>query len=138
MGSEKESENGELPDLEKQRLGGGGGGGDETSLLPNLTTVDVVPPLEQVVVSGGAFSEVHEPPTATAAVNFSEEVPSPKKDHLSRTSSSHEQCRVCQQEKDQVLIDLGCQCRGRLAKSHRSCTDTWFRTRGTNGRYSKG
>ncbi|RXH95876.1 hypothetical protein DVH24_008376 [Malus domestica] len=156
MGGEKESENGELPDLEKQQLGG-----PETSSLPSLATVDTVLPLQQVVVSGGASSEVHEPPTVTATVKFSEEVPSPKKDHLSRTSSSHEQCRrvsknrwifnynlmvedhmvfeiefyyvgVCQQEKDEVLIDLGCQCRGGLAKSHRSCIDTWFRSRGSN------
>lgn len=90
MGGEKESENGELLDLEKQQLGGGG---PETSSLPSLATVDTVLPLQQVVVSGGASSEVHEPPTVTATVNFSEEVPSPKKDHLSRTSSSHEQCR---------------------------------------------
>ncbi|XP_009360233.1 E3 ubiquitin-protein ligase MARCHF2 isoform X1 [Pyrus x bretschneideri] len=129
MGGEKESENGELLDLEKQQLGGGG---PETSSLPSLATVDTVLPLQQVVVSGGASSEVHEPPTVTATVNFSEEVPSPKKDHLSRTSSSHEQCRVCQQEKDEVLIDLGCQCRGGLAKSHRSCIDAWFRSRGSN------
>ncbi|CAN6578744.1 unnamed protein product [Malus baccata var. baccata] len=130
MGGEKESENGGLPDLEKQQLGGGGC--PETSSLPSLATVDTVLPLQQVVVSGGASSEVHEPPTVTATVNFSEELPSPKKDHLSRTSSSHEQCRVCQQEKDEVLIDLGCQCRGGLAKSHRSCIDTWFRSRGSN------
>ncbi|KAL5833229.1 hypothetical protein ACOSQ3_016903 [Xanthoceras sorbifolium] len=64
-----------------------------------------------------------------------EELPplmSPKKGYLSRSSSSHEQCRVCQQEKEEVLIDLGCQCRGGLAKAHRSCIDTWFRTKGTN------
>uniref|UniRef100_A0A7N0UIH3 RING-CH-type domain-containing protein n=1 Tax=Kalanchoe fedtschenkoi TaxID=63787 RepID=A0A7N0UIH3_KALFE len=57
---------------------------------------------------------------------------SPKKPHLSRNSSSHKQCRVCQQEKDEDLISLGCQCRGELAKTHRSCIDTWFRTKGSN------
>uniref|UniRef100_A0A7N0U977 RING-CH-type domain-containing protein n=1 Tax=Kalanchoe fedtschenkoi TaxID=63787 RepID=A0A7N0U977_KALFE len=57
---------------------------------------------------------------------------SPKKAHLSRNSSSHEQCRVCQQEKDEDLITLGCQCRGELARAHRSCIDTWFRTKGSN------
>lgn len=59
-------------------------------------------------------------------------VASPKKGSLSRTNSSHEQCRVCQQEKEEDLIDLGCLCRGGLAKAHRSCIDTWFRTRGSN------
>ena len=40
--------------------------------------------------------------------------------------------RVCQQEKEELLIDLGCHCRGALARAHRSCIDTWFRTRGSN------
>lgn len=57
---------------------------------------------------------------------------SPKKVCLSRNSSSHEQCRVCQQEKEEALIELGCLCRGGLAKSHRSCIDAWFRTKGSN------
>ncbi|KAG6636396.1 hypothetical protein CIPAW_11G108300 [Carya illinoinensis] len=39
---------------------------------------------------------------------------------------------VCQQEKEEILIDLGCHCRGGLAKAHRSCIDTWFCTRGSN------
>jgi len=60
-------------------------------------------------------------------------VASPKKPpHLSRNSSGHDQCRVCQEEKEECLIDLGCQCRGGLAKAHRSCIDAWFRTRGSN------
>ncbi|KAK9145897.1 hypothetical protein Sjap_005800 [Stephania japonica] len=57
---------------------------------------------------------------------------SPKKCSLSRSESAHEQCRVCQQQMEEPLIDLGCQCRGGLAKAHRSCIDTWFRTRGSN------
>ncbi|WCJ26673.1 RING/U-box superfamily protein [Euphorbia peplus] len=57
---------------------------------------------------------------------------SPTKVYLSRTTSSEEQCRVCQQEKEEVLINLGCKCKGGLSKSHRSCIDTWFRTRGSN------
>ncbi|XP_031274711.1 uncharacterized protein LOC116133177 isoform X3 [Pistacia vera] len=57
---------------------------------------------------------------------------SPKKGYLSRSGSSHEQCRVCQQDKEEVLIDLGCKCRGGLAKAHRSCIDTWFRSKGSN------
>ncbi|XP_010518172.1 PREDICTED: uncharacterized protein LOC104793511 [Camelina sativa] len=55
-----------------------------------------------------------------------------KKVSLSRNSSSHEQCRVCQQEKEEALIELGCHCRGGLAKAHRSCIDAWFRTKGSN------
>ncbi|KAL7221914.1 hypothetical protein ACSBR1_023791 [Camellia fascicularis] len=57
---------------------------------------------------------------------------SPKKELLSRNASCHEQCRVCQQEKEEDLIDLGCQCRGGLAKAHQSCINTWFHTRGSN------
>ncbi|KAJ9173819.1 hypothetical protein P3X46_016918 [Hevea brasiliensis] len=59
-------------------------------------------------------------------------VDSSKKGYLSRTVSSNEQCRVCQQDMEEVLIDLGCKCKGGLAKAHRSCIDTWFRTRGSN------
>ncbi|KAK1557957.1 hypothetical protein Q3G72_034721 [Acer saccharum] len=59
-------------------------------------------------------------------------VMSPKNGYLSRSPSSHAQYRVCQQDKDEVLIDLGCQRRGGLAKAHRSCIDTWFRIRGSN------
>ncbi|CAN1299465.1 hypothetical protein LINPERPRIM_LOCUS24221 [Linum perenne] len=57
---------------------------------------------------------------------------SPTKPSLSRVSSSHDHCRVCQQDKEEVLIDLGCKCKGGLAKSHRSCIDAWFMTRGSN------
>ena len=41
-------------------------------------------------------------------------------------------CRVCQEEKEEELIDLGCHCRGGLAKAHQSCIETWFNTRGSN------
>ncbi|KAF6156737.1 hypothetical protein GIB67_033206 [Kingdonia uniflora] len=54
------------------------------------------------------------------------------KGSLSRSGSSQEQCRVCQQQEGEDLIDLGCKCRGGLAKVHRSCIDTWFRTKGSN------
>lgn len=54
------------------------------------------------------------------------------KGHHSRTPSSPAQCRVCQEEKDEVLIDLGCHCRGGLAKAHRSCIEAWFRTKGSS------
>lgn len=59
-------------------------------------------------------------------------VESRKKLNLSRNSSHHEQCRVCQEEKEEELIDLGCHCRGGLAKAHQSCIETWFNTRGSN------
>ncbi|XP_068635793.1 uncharacterized protein [Aristolochia californica] len=56
----------------------------------------------------------------------------PKKMGLVRADSVHEQCRVCQQQSEEALMDLGCHCRGELAKAHRSCIDMWFRTRGSN------
>ncbi|XP_064990009.1 uncharacterized protein LOC135627731 [Musa acuminata AAA Group] len=55
-----------------------------------------------------------------------------KKGFLSRSGSYQEQCRVCQQETEEPLIDLGCRCRGELAKAHHSCIDTWFHTKGSN------
>ncbi|KAK4792182.1 hypothetical protein SAY86_022617 [Trapa natans] len=59
-------------------------------------------------------------------------VASRKKGCLSRNGSSHEHCRVCQQEKEEVLINLGCQCRGGIGKAHLLCINTWFRLRGSN------
>ncbi|XP_068651225.1 uncharacterized protein [Aristolochia californica] len=55
-----------------------------------------------------------------------------KKVGLVRADCVHEQCRVCQQQSEEALMDLGCHCRGELAKAHRSCIDMWFRTRGSN------
>ncbi|KAL5719237.1 hypothetical protein ACHQM5_012042 [Ranunculus cassubicifolius] len=55
-----------------------------------------------------------------------------KKASLSRSDSFPDQCRVCQHPAEEALIDLGCHCRGGLAKAHRSCIDTWFLTRGSN------
>ncbi|KAF5729805.1 RING/U-box superfamily protein isoform 1 [Tripterygium wilfordii] len=95
------------------------------------------PGLVTIVISDGESRTTHElleKPMKTVE-SGGEQLPcvaSPKKGYLSRNSSSHEQCRVCQQEKDEVLIDLGCKCRGGLAKAHRSCIDTWFRTKGSN------
>ncbi|CAA0824205.1 RING/U-box superfamily protein, partial [Striga hermonthica] len=51
---------------------------------------------------------------------------------LERSSTSHEECRVCQEENEEALINLGCQCRGGLAKAHQSCIIKWFGTRGSN------
>ncbi|KAL9690762.1 hypothetical protein QQ045_011170 [Rhodiola kirilowii] len=85
--------------------------------------------MSSIVVSGGRtciFDGV------SSNNDESSVVLSPQKAQLSRNSSSHEQCRVCQQDKDENLISLGCQCRGELGKTHRSCIDTWFRTKGSN------
>ncbi|KAI0488373.1 hypothetical protein KFK09_028203 [Dendrobium nobile] len=54
------------------------------------------------------------------------------KDFLSRSESDREECRVCQQQTEELLIDLGCGCRGELSKTHKSCIMKWFRTRGSN------
>lgn len=55
-----------------------------------------------------------------------------KKGFLLRSDSDCELCRVCQQSSEEALIDLGCGCRGELAKAHRSCIEIWFRSRGSN------
>ncbi|PKA46573.1 E3 ubiquitin-protein ligase MARCH6 [Apostasia shenzhenica] len=55
-----------------------------------------------------------------------------RKGVLPRSESEREQCRVCQQQTEELLIDLGCGCRGELAKAHRSCIEIWFQTRGSN------
>ncbi|KAK1557680.1 hypothetical protein Q3G72_029458 [Acer saccharum] len=52
-------------------------------------------------------------------------------------NDSKDACHVSQEwllvkDKEEALIDLGCQCRGGLAKAHRSGIDTWFRIRGSN------
>jgi len=48
------------------------------------------------------------------------------------TDSAAEHCRICQQSSEEPLIDLGCQCRGEMAKSHKSCIELWFKNKGTN------
>ncbi|CAF2112401.1 unnamed protein product [Brassica napus] len=86
-----------------------------------------------IVVCNGDSSGAHETVEVAQIYGPAEREESPKKVCLSRNSSSHEQCsRVCQQEKEEALIELGCLCRGGLAKSHRSCIDAWFRTKGSN------
>lgn len=55
-----------------------------------------------------------------------------RKASLIRSNSDCEQCRVCQQLSEEALIDLGCKCRGELAKAHRSCIEIWFRSKGSN------
>ncbi|XP_020580138.1 uncharacterized protein LOC110024470 isoform X2 [Phalaenopsis equestris] len=59
-------------------------------------------------------------------------IASAKKGFLPRSDSDCEECRICQQPSEEPLIDLGCGCRGELAKAHRSCIEIWFRTKGSN------
>lgn len=54
------------------------------------------------------------------------------KGSMSRSESDREECRVCQQQTEEPLIDLGCGCRGELSKAHKSCIMKWFCTRGSN------
>lgn len=94
------------------------GDSDSTSLTDSTQDKNDPMILTIVVSDGGSHGPIRIAPK--------------KPPHLSRNSSSHDQCRVCQEEKEECLIDLGCQCRGGLAKAHRSCIDAWFRTRGSN------
>ncbi|XP_023534486.1 E3 ubiquitin-protein ligase MARCH2-like isoform X1 [Cucurbita pepo subsp. pepo] len=108
-------------DLEKQRVE------LPSAADPSTSDVDDHTPLT-IVVSNGELKSISEVPREEllpCAV-------SPMKELLSTTSSSDEQCRICQQEKEEVLIELGCHCRGGLAKAHRTCIDTWFRSKGSN------
>ncbi|URE06861.1 RINGv [Musa troglodytarum] len=70
-------------------------------------------------------SEGYEGISAVAAAASSKKVFLP-------TESDKDQCRVCQQQTEEPFIDLGCRCRGELAKVHRSCIEIWFRTKGSN------
>ncbi|RWR87730.1 E3 ubiquitin-protein ligase MARCH11-like protein [Cinnamomum micranthum f. kanehirae] len=40
--------------------------------------------------------------------------------------------RICHQQTEEALMDIGCRCRGELSKTHRSCIDFWFYSRGSN------
>ncbi|XP_051148252.1 uncharacterized protein LOC127263322 isoform X2 [Andrographis paniculata] len=51
---------------------------------------------------------------------------------IERDPTPGEECRVCQEDTEEALINLGCQCRGGLAKAHQSCIIKWFSTRGSN------
>ncbi|KGN49961.1 E3 ubiquitin-protein ligase MARCH2 [Cucumis sativus] len=118
-------------DLEKQRVA------QPSSSALELSTRDGDDnTLLTIVVSTGESKPTSEVP-GPGTLRSQEEVilacaVSPKKELLSTTSGSDEQCRICQQEKEEVLIELGCHCRGGLAKAHRTCIDTWFRTKGSN------
>ncbi|XP_016903261.1 uncharacterized protein LOC103482880 isoform X3 [Cucumis melo] len=117
-------------DLEKQRVAQ-----PSSSLELSTRDGDDNTPLTIVVSTGESkpTSEVPGPGTLCSQEEGSLACAvSPKKEFSSTASSSDEQCRICQQEKEEVLIELGCHCRGGLAKAHRTCIDTWFRTKGSN------
>ncbi|XP_049935569.1 uncharacterized protein LOC116261459 [Nymphaea colorata] len=57
---------------------------------------------------------------------------SPNKLPLERNGSYNERCRVCHEQSEEAIVELGCSCRGELAKAHRSCIQTWFCTKGSN------
>ncbi|XWS38109.1 hypothetical protein CRYUN_Cryun19dG0102100 [Craigia yunnanensis] len=119
---------GNIPVLPEEERQSGSDGDSACEANPTLLTI--------VVMKGE--SHVTRQPLAKLPKDvdsIKEELPragSPKKGYFSRTTSSLEQCRVCQQEKEEGLIVLGCQCKGGLAKAHRSCIDTWFCTKGSN------
>ncbi|CAL9044835.1 uncharacterized protein LOC135612507 [Musa acuminata AAA Group] len=75
--------------------------------------------------SNTGASEGYEGISAVAAAASSKKVFLP-------TESDKDQCRVCHQQTEEPFIDLGCRCRGELAKVHRSCIEIWFRTKGSN------
>ncbi|KAF9667087.1 hypothetical protein SADUNF_Sadunf16G0296500 [Salix dunnii] len=112
-------------DLEKQ---------DNNKALPQVGGNEILsensgfPPVIAIAFSNDESTVAH----VAASKEELPRVDSPRKESLSRTSSLHEQCRVCQQEKEEVLIDLGCKCKGGLAKAHRTCIDTWFSRIGSN------
>ncbi|KAL2609256.1 hypothetical protein R1flu_027829 [Riccia fluitans] len=47
-------------------------------------------------------------------------------------SAGGDLCRICQQHSEEPVMELGCHCRGELAKAHRSCIEQWFGNKGTN------
>uniref|UniRef100_A0A2N9IDI6 RING-CH-type domain-containing protein n=1 Tax=Fagus sylvatica TaxID=28930 RepID=A0A2N9IDI6_FAGSY len=115
-----DSSGGDVPELEK--------GTESESESEHNTSGESV----TIVICSGDPQKLS---TTLDTSNSNQQLPialSPKKPYFSRSTSSSDQCRVCQQEEEEVLIDLGCHCRGGLAKAHRSCIDTWFRIRGSN------
>ncbi|OVA19933.1 zinc finger protein [Macleaya cordata] len=99
----------------------------------NQNQVPVNSELKGNVISNGGETKLDALKiTGTKMGEVTNAVMSPKKGSLSRNESSREQCRVCQQQSEEALVDLGCQCRGGLAKAHLSCIGTWFSTRGSN------
>ncbi|KAL2653981.1 hypothetical protein R1flu_022109 [Riccia fluitans] len=51
---------------------------------------------------------------------------------LSVENSVGNYCRICQQQTEEAVVGLGCQCQGELGRAHRTCMEQWFRTRHRN------
>ncbi|KAL2653305.1 hypothetical protein R1flu_021433 [Riccia fluitans] len=41
-------------------------------------------------------------------------------------------CRICQEDSEEAVMELGCQYRGELARAHYTCAERWFRRKATN------
>nr|CAD1836190.1 unnamed protein product [Ananas comosus var. bracteatus] len=108
------------------RLGEKGGVGGLPTLSIVISQPEEAPSPKGDVAKGGGAVEGDEKVVGGASAAAA------KKGCLPRSESYHEQCRICQQASEEPLVDLGCRCRGELAKAHRSCIDVWFRTKGSN------
>ncbi|XP_020094083.1 uncharacterized protein LOC109714080 [Ananas comosus] len=108
------------------RLGEKGGVGGLPTLSIVISQPVEAPSPKGDVAKGGGAVEGDEKVVGGASAAAA------KKGCLPRSESYHEQCRICQQPSEEPLVDLGCRCRGELAKAHRSCIDVWFRTKGSN------
>ncbi|KAL2653979.1 hypothetical protein R1flu_022107 [Riccia fluitans] len=51
---------------------------------------------------------------------------------LSNDNSMGYFCKICQQQSEEVVMELGCLCRGDLAAAHLTCIERWFGCRSTN------
>ncbi|WOL07106.1 hypothetical protein Cni_G15843 [Canna indica] len=100
------------------------GGSVHLSTLSIMISNSEDTPNPNMSISKSEASEGDERITVVAAAS--------KKVFLPRCESYKDQCRVCQQQTEEPLIDLGCRCRGELANVHRSCIEIWFRTKGSN------
>ncbi|GFP92544.1 hypothetical protein PHJA_001398600 [Phtheirospermum japonicum] len=99
-----ESPDGDVEKQERGELDGGGGGGS---------------------AAGAAVGQSDDLVEKTIGVVVVVDCPNKGEPQLGRSSASHEECRVCQDENEEVLINLGCLCRGGLAKAHQSCIIRW-------------
>ncbi|XP_042454241.1 uncharacterized protein LOC122038518 [Zingiber officinale] len=100
----------------------------DSSLPPISLSIIIIPPADEITKPNKNTSKC----TTSDGDEMIPGMTSSKKGFLSRSGSYQEQCRVCQQQAEEPLIDLGCRCRGELAKAHRSCIDIWFHTKGSN------
>ncbi|KAJ4951887.1 hypothetical protein NE237_028719 [Protea cynaroides] len=131
---EKQGNTQDTPPAQAQQEGGAQSSRGASAARGDPTVLTVVISNEESHAQVPVTPEFKEHALKTMGTSMDEitDVATPRKDCLSRTESSHEQCRVCQQQTEEALINLGCRCRGGLAKAHLSCIETWFRTRGSN------